>query len=159
MSNNGNTKKRRVGGNSGVSIDGGGESSGGSELAAIKSMMQELVQQNRTQTNMINSMQGEITRLTEKCTTMETSINSRFDDVDEKLKYHDILLQNQQWEYSAPRPSSVSESGEAEKFLDQIKKQTEIMRYGQVTMGELLSITVLHIIASFYLTGKSLPMH
>ena len=74
MSNNGNTKKRRVEGGARVSIDGagsGGDSSS-AELSAIKSMMQELVQQNRTQTNMINSMQGEITRLTEKCATLET---------------------------------------------------------------------------------------
>ena len=55
MSNYGNTKKRRVEGSTRVSIDGGGDNSS-AELSAIKSMMQELVQQNRTQTNMINSI-------------------------------------------------------------------------------------------------------
>jgi len=133
MSNNGNTKKRKIEGGARVSIDGAGINGENSsaELSAIKSMMQELVQQNRTQTNMMQSMQAEITQLTKKCTTMETTINSRFDEVNDKLKYHDILLQNQKWKYSAPRPSSVSESGEAEKFLKQIKKCTEKMRYGQ----------------------------
>ena len=66
-----------------VSIDGDGESGGGSELAAIKSMMQELVYQNQKQTAMmqsmqgkINNMQGEITQLKKKCNTMETTIKS-----------------------------------------------------------------------------------
>jgi len=154
MSNRGNTKKRRVGGgDTGVSDNGGG-----SELAAIKSMMQELVQQNRTQIDMIsnmqgkiNNMQGEITRLSQKCNTTETTIksvkvsqgkslaaiNSRFDEVNDKLKYHDILLQNQGWKYSAPHPSTEywsnfdeDEENEAEDFLNHIKKSTEDMRYG-----------------------------
>ena len=135
-------------------------------------MMQELVQQNRTQTNMMQSMQGEITRLTEKCRTMETSIKSvklsakdtksqlngihqRVDTidkkidviqsstqmkllgVDERLKYHEVLLQNQKWKYSAPRPSyqywaglNEDERGNAEEFLKQMKQYTEEMRYG-----------------------------
>ena len=203
MSNRGNTKKRRLGGgDAGVSDNGGG-----SELVAIKSMMQELVQQNRTQTNMINSMQAEITQLskkcmsqnrtqtnmmqsmqgditllTKKCNTMEATIksvklsqgkslaaiktlqsvhgvksdntqlddmNSRFDKleqtiekkqvkIDDRLKYHEILLQNQKWKYSAPHPSpeywnslDYDENRRAEDFLRQIKKCTEEMRYGQ----------------------------
>ena len=177
MSNRGNTKKRRVGGGgSRVSIDGSGSSGGDSELVAIKSMMQELVQQNRTQTNMINSMQaeitqlskkcmsqnrtqtnmiqsmqGDITSLTKKCNTMETTMksvklsqgkslaamNSRFDEVNDKLKYQEILLQNQGWKYSAPHPSTEywstfdeDEETEAEDFLNHIKKSTEEMRYG-----------------------------
>ena len=177
MSNNGNTKKRRVeGGGARVSIDGGGIIGGGenssAELSAIKSMMLELVNQNRIQTNMmqsmqgkINNMHGEITRLSNKCNTMETKIKSvklsqrkslaaiktlqsahhtKSDDmksqlngVDEKLKYHDILLQNQKWKYSAPRPSDDywnsldGEDQQAEEFLKQIQKFTEKMRYGQ----------------------------
>jgi len=213
MSNNNNTKKRRVGAGGGarVSIDGGGES-GGSELAAIKSMMQELVQQNNTQTNMINCMQAEITQLSKKCTsqnrtqtnmmqnmqgditglskkcdTMETTIknvklsqskslaaiktlqsvhgvnsdNTQLDDInlrfdkleqtiekkhiklDGRLTYHDILLQNQKWVYSAPYPSAeywnnLDGDGNrvAKDFLRQIKVCTEEMRYGQGN-GEL----------------------
>jgi len=176
MSNNGNTKKRRVGGDGArVSIDGGGESNSASELAAIKSMMQELVQQNRTQTNMINNMQGkindiqeeitqlskkcmsqnrtqtsmmqnmqgDITRLTNRCDRMERdnkrsvlNMNSRFDVVEDKLKYHDILLQNQKWKYLVPRPPDEYwsrtdvDDEEVEDFLNQIKKCTEEMRYG-----------------------------
>ena len=153
MSDCGNTKKRRVGDDgTRVSIDGSGSSGGGSELAAIKSMMQELVQQNRTQTNMMQSMQGEIARLTNKCDRMERdnkrsalNMNSRFDVVDDKfdvvedkLKYHDILLQNQHWEYSAPRPTraeywdiiGAAERSQAEDFLSMIQECTEKMRYG-----------------------------
>ena len=198
MSKNGNTKKRRVAaGGARVSIDGDVESGGGSELAAIKSMMQELVQQNRTQTNMINNMQAEITQLSKKCmsqnrtqtnmmqsiqgditrltkkydtfeTTMKSvklsqgkslaaiktlqsdntqlDMNLRFDKLeqtikkkdiklDDRLKYHDILLQNQKWVYSAPRPSTeywstLDEDEQAEKFLKQIQQCTEEMRYG-----------------------------
>ena len=161
MSNRGNTKKRRVGGG-GALVSADNVGGGLAELSAIKSMMQELVQQNRAQTNMINSMQGEITsmkgdmtQLKKKCNTMETTINSvirmfrtvhdikltmnsRFDGVDEKLKYHDILLQNQHWEYSAPRPSraeywdiiGAAERSQAEDFLSLIQQCTEEMRYG-----------------------------
>jgi len=157
MSNNSSTKKRRVGGGGArVSIDGAGESGEGSELAAIKSMMQELVQQNRTQTNMMQSMQGkinnmqaEITQLTNKCDKTGTII-SKLDDkldvlegsqkrVEDKLKYHDILLQNQNWKYSAPYPSrdywsSSNLNGDdraAKDFLRQIQQCTEKMRYGK----------------------------
>jgi len=151
MSNNGNTKKRRVEGGARVSLDGAGEScsSESAELSAIKSMMQELVQQNRTQTTtileqnaMMQIMRGEIKQLTEKCDAMETTIEkdiiiSRFDEIDDKLNYHEILLQNQKWKYSAPYPSDdywnsldANERFEAEKFLTEIKTCSEEMRYG-----------------------------
>jgi len=146
MSNNGSTKKRRVGGGGArVSINGGGESGGGSELATIKSMMQELIQQNRTQTNIINNMQAEITLISNKCNmleqackntvTLNANMTRRFDAVDEKLKYHDILLQNQGWKYSAPSPSAEywstlneNEKRVAKDFLRQIQYCTEDMR-------------------------------
>ena len=190
MSNNGNTKKRRVEDVTRVSIDGSGISGGdnGSELSAIKSMMQELVQQNRTQTNMINSMQAEITHLRQNrlqtdiqiatlrqhTDTMKgmsdnisgmvqimTSMNGEMKNtrkeitqlrekcvnmggVQQDLKYHEILLQNQQWKYSADQPSneywnSLDANGRvnARKFLAEIKKCTEEMRYG--TTGDNMS--------------------
>lgn len=64
-------------------------------------------------------------------------VSGRFDKMENKLKYHDILLQNQKWEYSASRPSedywnSVQDSGldyEANTFVTEIKKSTEKMRY------------------------------
>ena len=123
---------------------------------------------------MMSSMKGEITRLTEKCDRMERSIdtmqttqnanynttnqmkrtinamqtaqtthsqntNSRFDDVDNKQKYHEILLRNQQWKYSAPHLSDEywddldedeAAATAADSFLTQIKQRTEEMRYG-----------------------------
>ena len=78
---------------------------------------------------MMQGMQGEIARLTNECiemkNTMQTiqglqhvhseqithntkSVNSRFDVVDDKQNYDtmEVLLKNnQQWKYSAPRPS------------------------------------------------------
>ena len=54
-----------------------------------------------------------------------------------------MLLQNQKWEYSAPRPSeeywnSLAETdedeNETEDFLQQIQQCTEIMRYGNGEM-------------------------
>jgi len=164
MSNNDNTKKRRVGGGSArVSINGGRET-GGSELAAIKSMMQELVKQNRTQTDMISNMQGkinnmqeEITQLSNKCNMIEQACNNtvtlnanmkkRFDGVDDKLQYHDILLQNQKWKYLAPYPwdyldsIEADERSQAEKFLNEIKICTEEMRYGKGDGDICLSVT------------------
>ena len=170
MSNRGNAKKRRVGGGARKSAD-NGESGSSSELAAIKSMMQELVNQNRTQTNMMQSMQGEITRLKKKCNTMETTMKSvkssqeeslaaiktiqsahdtksdnmktQLNVVENKQKYHDIILQNQKWVYSAKYPSeeywdSLNEDEHvvARKFLRKIKKCTEEMRYGQNGDGD-----------------------
>ena len=37
--------------------------------------------------------------------TISQNTNSRFDDVDNKQKYHEVLIKNQQWKYAAPRPS------------------------------------------------------
>ena len=92
--------------------------------AEITQLTQKCMSQNRTQTNItqsikqeITSMKGEITQLTEKCEHMEASIDSRFDGVDEKLKYHDILLQNQHWKYSAKQNHRPNE--QAGSFLKQ----------------------------------------
>ena len=146
MSNN-DSKKRRV--DSGISA--GEKSDDGcikDELRDIKSMMQELINQNRIQTTTIQTMQKDITRLTQKCDKMERDNNrleltvNRVEDtledsqrhMDEKLKYHDKLLQNQGWEYSAPRPSDdywedAEGSDVVESFLKQIKQRTMEMRY------------------------------
>ena len=189
MSSN-NAKKRRAG--LGGGDDAPPENSNGlvhEELKMISSHMTSMM-------NMMSSMKGEITRLTEKCDRMEKSIevmkesqnniqviqntisennmnsrfdgvedkldchkllknanqiievtqstisdnmNSRFDDMDNKQMYHEILLKNQQWKYSAPRPSeeywhTVDVAGAAENFLKDIQQNTEGMRYG--TGGE-----------------------
>jgi len=168
MSSNSNTKKRRVeGGGARVSIDGagsGGESisSGSAELIAMKSTIDELVQQNRTQNENMASMlqlmksmqgemkgmRGEITQLEEKCDDMESSllfgsadhrisIENKLGKMEanimEKIDYHEILLQNQQWKYSAEELSeeywdSNVNPYPAEKFLTEIKQCTEEMR-------------------------------
>ena len=62
--------------------------------------------------------------------------------VDEKLKYQDKLLQNQGWEYSAPRPSDeywedVEGSHVVESFLKQIKQRTMEMRYDNNVDGHI----------------------
>ena len=67
MNDNGNIKKRRVG-------DGSVEDTTSSELTAIKSLLQEVLNQNRIQTTTIQSMQRDITRLSNKCDSMERSI-------------------------------------------------------------------------------------
>ena len=81
-------------------------------------------------TNMQHEMkniQGEMKHLREKCDMMERSlqtarvvvensssdisetaskfrdrVDSRFADVEDRQKYHEVLLKNQKWEYSAP---------------------------------------------------------
>ena len=69
--------------------------------------------------------------------TISDDMNSRFDDVDKKQNYHEVLLRNQQWKYSAPRPPATywytigeDEGSAATDFLTQIKQRTEEMRYG-----------------------------
>jgi len=118
------TKRRRVGeggsGGDGIPpVGGGGGGSDNSvhqELREMKSTMNELMgnmtnmmQMIQSQSKVICNMQGDIDRLTQKCNSMETSIKQttrkRFDSLDDKLNYHEELLQNQGWEYSAPRPS------------------------------------------------------
>jgi len=135
------------------------------ELSEMKSTMNELMGNMTNMLQMMQSqsrdiskltqanetMQGEINRLAQKCHSIETSIldnhttNSTMTSllrttcnrIEEKQKYHDVMLQNQQWKYSAPRPSDDywstldgDEDDIAEDFLEQIKKSTEEMRYG-----------------------------
>ena len=110
---------------------------------------------------MMKGMQGEIKQLTEKCNGMEKTMQqtkdkciqmeksihtmhnkqstmiSRFDLVENKLNYHEVLTKNQQWKYSAPRPAEEywediwdeDNEDEAENFLAQIKIETKEMRF------------------------------
>ena len=148
ITDNNDAKKRRV--DEGGTVGCGGRQGRDDKLMAA---IHQLLDQNRTQMVMmasmkdemksmqgdITSMKGEITQLREKCDGMEKIMLSRFDVVDNKQKYHRVLLQNQKWKYSAPRPSqqywdSLDEDGDqddaAEEFLEQIKEGTELMRYG-----------------------------
>ena len=149
------TKKRRVGGDTSAAETGNNNN----ELITIKSSIDELVHQNRTQNDNIanmlqlmkgmqddmkgmqdemKDMRGEITQLRQKCDDMHTKLNENADSTNHKLKYHDVLLQNQKWKYSARHPSddywnSVRGSDqyyEAKRFLEEMKKCTEEMRYG-----------------------------
>ena len=162
------TKRRRVGeeGSGGDGIIGGGrndnvkgsdhqnDSSVHQDLREMKSKMDELINQNRKQTenisNMLQMMQSQsrdIDQLTQANDTMQCDINRLTHAIDNiqcnqlilerKLKYQDILLQNQKWVYSAPYPSDDywsnldgNDEEEVEDFLKQIKKCTEEMRYG-----------------------------
>ena len=146
-------KKRRVG----CDTSAAETVNNNNELIAIKSTIDELVHQNRTQneniTNLLQlmkgmkddmkfmqsemkDMQGKITQLRQKCDDMHTKLNENADSTNHKLKYHDVLLQNQKWKYSARYPSddywnSVRGSDqyyEAKRFLEEMKKCTEEIR-------------------------------
>ena len=177
MSSSINTKKRRVGGDTPANSD-------DNELIAIKSSIDELVHQNRTQNDNIEKlvhqnrtqnenisnmcqlmkgmqddmkgmqsemkdMRGEITKLRKRCDGIEkvqkdikssidnNDMSGRFDKVENNLKYHEVLLKSQKWEY----PSSsltvsyldsigADQRDEVEELLRQIQKYTEEMRYG-----------------------------
>ena len=71
-------KKRRVG-------DGSVEEDTSSELSAIKSLLQEVLNQNRIQTTTIQTMQRDMTRLSNKCDRMELTINRVEDQQKERL--------------------------------------------------------------------------
>ena len=181
MSSN-NTKKRRVGVGGGDDAPSLHSDDGEHNNRLVHDELRTLLSSHMTNMlQMMSSMQGEITRLTEKCDRMEKSIhgmkesqkmnnstnqihtinalqvtqntisenmNSRFDDLDNKLKYHEVLLRNQQWKYSAPRPSreywdSVEDDEGSlemyvEDFLGQIKQSTEKMRYGTLDEKEIV---------------------
>lgn len=113
----------------------------GDDLKEIKSTMHEMM-------NVMKHMQGEITRLTKKCNGMEKSIqkvhnklDTTYEEVDlkDRLNYLEVLLENQKWTYSAPRPSEYywynidmyeDEDEAAEDFLQQIENKTKELRYG-----------------------------
>jgi len=151
-------KKRRVVGGGGSSGDNdiGGGVSVSEELKDIKSTMSAMLCMMKDMQGVMNSMQKDmngmkkdITKLTKKCGGMEKSIkdiDETVDDVEETLddmrkrqKYLKALLQNQKWEYSAPRPSEEYwnnlddqeiDEDSPEEFLADIQKCTKEMRYG-----------------------------
>ena len=68
----------------------------------------------------------------EKCDAMERSLqnhsenqsamDSRFDDAENRQKYHEVLLKNQKWEYAVP--AEVNSPGK--RFLDEIITQPNL---------------------------------
>ena len=100
-----------------------------SKMNELVGNMTNMLQMMQSQSNAINNMQGDtnrltqandtmqgnINRLTQKCHSMETSIldnstatsllRTTCDRIEDKQKYHDVMLQNQKWVYSAERPS------------------------------------------------------
>lgn len=125
----------------------------------------ELMQHNRLQMEnmknmmrMMSGMQEDIANLKNRCddngtsnlrtkidldsvgeqlNVMKSTMNSRFDVVEDKQKFNEILYKNQQWEYSAPRPSQeywgtadIFEVEAAKDFLKQMKSKTREMRHG-----------------------------
>ena len=144
--NNNDAKKRRADdGGSVVAAAAAAVETPSSKDDKLMSALHQLLDQNSTQMAMIKNMQGditsmkgEITQLREKCDGMEKIMLSRFDGVDNKQKYHEVLMQNQKWNYSAPRPSQEywntiddADVGYVEEFLEQIKEETEGMRNGK----------------------------
>ena len=127
----------------------------------LMSMMNQLLDQNRLQMAEMKSMGGKIASLEGKIDRMEGEMKSmrgemknmrgeindkndemetsaRFDHVDivisdvmDKLNYHEVMLESQKWEYSAPYPNSVSNNSTEKHLLDQIKEQTCDMKYGK----------------------------
>ena len=62
------------------------------------------------------------------------TMHTKLDRAETRIKYQEVLLKNQTWKYSAPRPSrdywnnSENEREPAKQFLAQIKKQTQDLR-------------------------------
>ena len=77
---------------------------------------------------------GEIKQLKKQCKGMEKSIQKANDKIITSAECQMVLLKNQKWEYSAPRPfdfAHMDDDGEeAEVFLEQIEDYTKKMRYG-----------------------------
>ena len=77
---------------------------------------------------------GEIKQLKKQCKGMEKSIQKANDKIITSAECQMVLLKNQKWEYSAPRPfdfAHMDDDGEeAEYFLEQIEDYTKKMRYG-----------------------------
>ena len=155
MSSN-STKKRRVAADG---TDGTGSAHDvHKELMAMKSTMNELLNHTRAQTENMTSMMKVMGSMQAEMKSMRRDMNSMRQDIDmgfneaydhtkdlhDKLNYHEVLLEDQKWKYSAPRPSEeywnslednplppveVQESV-AESFLVDIQTCTEAIRYG-----------------------------
>jgi hypothetical protein len=115
----------------------------GCALLSAGSVLDKLLEQNRRMESKMDLLQAEIKCLREKCDVMARSMQAnetaasnfrdqtvlRLGDVENRQKYHEILLKNQKWEYSAPC-LGVARGSTVKRFLDQIKKATCNMRYG-----------------------------
>ena len=164
-------KKRKID-DQGGTVGGGG---GGESVAAVNEeatltltkTMTEVVNQSRDMLQMMQSMQEEMKNMqntmkniqskqirvensnSQSMRDVKKKLNTnhmKFLDMDEKLKYHEVLLKNQKWEYSASRPLydgywdnlDEDEDEAAEEFLEQVEKYTKAMRYGHgISDGEI----------------------
>ena len=148
------TKKRKADGNNaagGVSFV-GPDHQGEGLARELMSAMHELLDQNRSMETKIDRMEGEVKSLRKKCDTMERSLQSMDDNAMKKLssleadssafrdhadcvekrqKYHEIILQNQKWEYAAPFPSNAANNLTVKRFLGSVESATCDMRYGK----------------------------
>ena len=114
--------------------------------------------------NTTNHMKQTINAMQTAQTTHSQNTNSRFDDMDNKQKYHEVLLKNQQWKYLAPRPPEEYWDGldedeaaatAADSFLTQIKQNTEEM---STVDGEISIEAPIIYNEEFLPLGKSLLM-
>ena len=156
-------RKRKAGADGSVAAYAGQEEkevgSARGELNVIKSVMQELLDQSRSQTTSMAHMQremegmreemkmmrDEVTILSEKCdmkntnscpvekeTSIRDQMDARFGDVDDKLKYHEVLLKNQKWKYEdSPGYDDPLVGFEYHPFVASIRNLTCDMRHGQ----------------------------
>jgi len=163
MSSN-STKKRRVAADGTDGVESAHDVH--NELIAMKSTMNELLNHTRAQAENMTSMMKVMSSMQEEMKSlrgdminqldfMGEEIDTRFDEaydatkgLHDKLNYHEALLEDQKWKYSAPRPSfeywdNLEDDPEdnlvppveiqedvAESFLVDIQKCTEHMRYG-----------------------------
>ena len=77
-------------------------------IANILHLMKGMQGDMKSMQSEMKDMRGEITQLRKKCDDMHTEVSSDmksgFADICNKQKYHDVMLKNQKWVYSAPRP-------------------------------------------------------
>ena len=113
------------------------------ELKSMRGDMNKMKEEITGMRGDMKNMQGEIMQLTEKCDGMERTIqkttkntkrllSSRFDDIDDhfddmhdRINYHEVLLENQKWVYSAPRPS--------QEYWDSLDAESAIIWYNDAS--------------------------
>ena len=105
----------------------------------MEAMQRTQIANHNTEMSTVFQMKNTIQTITglqhvhlEQITHNTKSVNSRFDVAYNKQKYHEELLKNQQWKYSAPRLSTgywnglgENEGAVAWEFLKQIKQRTK----------------------------------
>ena len=75
----------------------------------------------------MKDMKQEVAHLREKCDVLPT-LKTELHDVKNRLRYQQMLLKNQKWEYSAPIPSGID--SDSTGFIHDIKEITCEMRSG-----------------------------